>query len=266
MRALAATVPEPSIAWTRLKLESGWALVEGDLQASEQWAIQAYQVAAAAGEPDAETSFHGQISRVLYFQGRYGEVLDRMLVGASEPNSLASWRAAAAMALVERDREDEAREQLLAADLQGVRSDETWLMSVLHWAEVCSRLRVVECAGELYALLAPYSGQFVAGGTIVSGPSDLVLATLAAILERHDAAERHFAATTEITERLGAPLFLAHTHANWARALIARSRAEDRDRAQSMLEQAEETAGRLGAGLVTREVAECRAALAATGG
>jgi hypothetical protein len=48
-----------------------------------------------------------------------------------------------------------------------------------------------------------------------------------------------------------------------ARALIARGRPEDLDRAQHMLEQAEETAERLDGGLVTREVAECRAALAA---
>ena len=53
---------------------------------------------------------------------------------------------------------------------------------------------------------------------------------------------------------------------SWARTLIARGRPEDLDRALHMLEQAEETAVRLGGGLVTREVAECRAALAAIGG
>ena len=45
IRALAASVPEPWIACTRLKLESSWALVQGDLQASEQWAIEAHEVA-----------------------------------------------------------------------------------------------------------------------------------------------------------------------------------------------------------------------------
>jgi hypothetical protein len=70
-------------------------------------------------------------------------------------------------------------------------------------------------------------------------------------------------AATQIEERLGAPLFLAGTQVGWARALIARGRAEDLERAQHMLEQAEEVAGRLGAQGVTREVAECRTALAA---
>ena len=74
IRTLAASVPEPWIALTRLKLESSWALVQGDLQASEQWAIEAHEVATASGEPDAESSFVGQLSRVRYFQGRYGEI------------------------------------------------------------------------------------------------------------------------------------------------------------------------------------------------
>jgi hypothetical protein len=170
------------------------------------------------------------------------------------------------LALVESDREDEARERLLGADFQDVRSDETWLMSRLHWADVCSRLQDVGRAEELNMLLAPFSGQFVAGGSIVSGPSDLALAMLAAILERYQEAERHFAAATEIAERLGAPLFLARTQASWARALIARGRPEDLDRAEHMLEQAGDTAGRLGAEGITREVAECRASLAAMSG
>lgn len=46
------------------------------------------------------------------------------------------------------------------------------------------------------------------------------------------------------------------------RALIARGRPEDLDRARPMLEQAAETAERLGAEGITREIAESRAALA----
>jgi class 3 adenylate cyclase/tetratricopeptide (TPR) repeat protein len=266
MRTLAASVPEPLIVWTRLKLESVWALVRGDLEAAEQWAIQAHKVGEASGQPDAGPSLFGQVIRVRYFQGRYKELLDPLLGWADRPNTLAVSRASAAMALIESGREDEALERLLAANLQGSRSDETWLMALLQWGDVCSRLRDAGRADELYALLTPFSGQFVAGGTIVSGPSDLMLAMLAAILERNETAERHFAAATEITERLGAPLFLARTQVSWARALTAHGRRDDLARAQHMLEQAENVAGRLGAAGITREVAESRAALVATVG
>ena len=93
-----------------------------------------------------------------------------------------------------------------------------------------------------------------------------VLGTLAAILERYEESERHFATAAAIDEHLGAPVFLAHARSGWARALIARGRPEDLERAQPMLEQAYDTAGRLGAEGITRAVAECRAALAAISG
>ncbi len=266
MRTLAASVPQPLITYMLLRLESGWALVQGDLQAAEQWAIQAHEVATASGEPDAAGMLDAQLSRVRYFQGRYAELVEGALRRAGKPDSLALWRAAAALALIESGRADEARELALAEDLQSVRWDETWLIAMFIWAEVCSRLRVLDRAGEFYELLAPLSGQFVAGGSIVSGSIDSALGQLAATIGRYEQAEEHFAAAAEFEERLGAPLFLARTHVGWASALIARGRPEDLDRAQHMLEQAEEAAGRLGAEGITREIAECRAALAAFSG
>jgi tetratricopeptide (TPR) repeat protein len=257
IRTLAASVPEPWMAWTRLKLESSWALVQGDLQASEQWAIEANEVATASGEADA-SHFVGQLCQVRYFQGRYREIVEEVLQYAGEPDSLAAWHGTAALALIESGRADEARELALAADFQGVRLDETWFMAMFMWAEVCSRLRVLARADEIYELLAPFSGQLVAGGTIVSGSIDWALGMLALTLERYEDADGHFAIAAEIEERLGAPLFLARTRAGWARALIARGRSEDLERAQHMLEQADS----VGAEGIAREIAECRTALA----
>jgi class 3 adenylate cyclase len=262
IRTLAVSVPQPVIVWTQLKLESNWALVQGDLQAAEQWATKAYELGTAAGEPDALISFTGQLSRIRLFQGRFGELAERTLQRSAEPDSLMSWRAAAAMALIESGREEEARELLLAADFDA-RGDETWLIAMILWAEACSRLRVVDRASEIYELLAPVPAQFVAGGTVVSGAIGTPLGRLAETLERYVDAEAHFAAAAEIEERLDAPLFLSLTHLGWARALIARGRLADRDRAQHMLEQAEDTARRSGAEVITRLVAECRALSAA---
>jgi class 3 adenylate cyclase len=266
IRAVAASVPEPSIAWTWLKLESIWSLVEGDLQASERWAIQAHGVATAAGEPDAESSFAGHMSRVRYFQGRYAELVEPALAGARGADGLPSWRAAAALALIESGRTDEARDIALSEDVRSLRRDEFWFIAMLVWAQVCARLAVRDRAEDVYELLAPFSGQLAAGGTILSGSVDWALGVLAAALERYDDADRHFAAAAEFEAGLGAPLLLARTRAGWARALIARGESGDLDRAQKMLEQAEAVAERLGAAGVAREVVECRAALAAVGG
>jgi tetratricopeptide (TPR) repeat protein len=266
VRALAASVPEPTIAWTRLMQESTFALAGGELQASEQWAIQAFEVGTASGQPDALIFFGAQVADVRTFQGRLGELVEQMVQFAGEPDSLAGWRAGAAIALIESGREDEARALALAEDFQSIPWDKSWSIAMFFWAEACSRLRVLDRAGELYKFLAPFSGQLAASDIAAWGSIARALGALAATLGRYEEAEGHFAAAAEIEERFGAPLLLARTHAGWARALIARGRPEDLDRAQQMLEQAKDAAGRLGAEGITREVAESRAALAAING
>lgn len=264
IRTLEASVPQPSIALIRRMYECSWAVIEGDLQAAEQWAIQTLEVATGSGEPDAAMLFGAQLANVRYHQGRVGELVEQIVQFAGEPHSLSSWRGDASIALIESGRVDEARALASAEDFQSVPSDLTWSIGMFHWAEACSRLRLLDRAGELYELLAPFPDQIAsAAGNLVYGSVAWALGTLATTLERYEQAEGHFVVAAEIEESLGAPLLLARTHAGWARALIARGRPEDLDRAQPMLEQAEETAGRLGGGLVTREVAECQAALAA---
>jgi AAA ATPase domain len=264
MRALDASVPQPSIAWLRRMYDCGWALVQGDLQAAEQWAIQTFEVATTSGEPDAMMIFGGQLFNLRYFEGRAGELVEPAVQFAGEPESVSSWQAVAALALIESGRLDEARARALAEDFQSVPRDLTWTLAMFQWTDACCRLGIVDRAGELYELLAPFSSQIAsAAGVIAYGSIARALGALATILERYEQAESHFAAAAEIEESLGAPLFLARTRAGWASSLIARGRTEDLDRVRLMLEQAGETAGRLGGGLVTREVAECRAALAA---
>jgi class 3 adenylate cyclase/tetratricopeptide (TPR) repeat protein len=262
MRTLATSVPRPLIVMTRLRLESNWALVRGDLKAAEQWATEAREAATASGEPDGVLVWTGQLSRIRYFQGDRGELLEGTLQQARGPGSLASWRAAAALGLIAGDRADEARELVLAADFQAARLDETWLMATMLWAEACTRLRVVARASELYELLAPFSGQFLAGGTIVSGPIDWALGVLATMLERYEEAEKRLASAAELERRLGAPLFVARTRVSWAEALIARGRRADLERARPMLEDAEDRARRSGADGIARQAARNRAALA----
>ncbi len=266
MRTLAVSVPEPFFVYQRLVCEAGWALTQGELQASEQWGIQAFEASRASAQPDAVLNFGVELFHVRHAQGRLGELVEESVALADQRDNRSGWRAGAALALIEAGREDEARELALAEDFQSVPWDLVWSTAMLLWADACSRLRVPDRAGELYELLAPFSGQLVVAAAHVSGSFSWALGRLAATLERYEQAEEHFAAAAEIEERFGAPLLLARTHAGWARALLARGQPEDLDRAQQMLEQAEEVAGRLGAAGIAREVAECRAVLAAVGG
>ena len=266
LHALSASVPQPHIRRIGLIFDATWAIVQGDLQAAEQGAIQAFELGTAVGESDALILFGALIGAVRLLQGRLGELAEQMVQLAGEPGGVAGWRAGAALALIEDGREDEARELALAEDFRSMPWDQGWPVGAFWWAVVCSRLRLLERARELYELLAPFSGELAAPPGTVAGTFAWALGTLAATLAHYEQAERHFAAAVEIDERFGAPLFLARTRAGWAGALIARGRSEDLDRALSMLEQAEETAELLGGALVTREVGECRAALAAISG
>jgi class 3 adenylate cyclase/tetratricopeptide (TPR) repeat protein len=263
LKALSATVPQPHVRRVWLIFQSVWVFIQGDLQACEQWAMQALEVGTAAGESDAIVLFGALISGVRLLQGRLSELAEQMLELANGADSVAGWRAAAALALIDDGRWDEARELTDAEDLQSIPWDQAWSVGAFWWAVVCSRLGLVERARELYELLAPYSSRLVAPPGTVAGTFAWALGLLATTLGRYDQAEDHFAAAAEVEGRLGAQLFLARTHAGWARALIARGRPEDLERAGDMLEQADQTAVRLGAAGTSREVEEARASLAA---
>src|SRR5262249_54296232 len=157
---------------------------------------------------------------------------------------------------------DEAGRLALAEDLERVPMDAAWPGAMIGWAEGWSALGLRDRAAETYELMAPYARQLASGGSLFFGTLDWALAQLAPPLERPDQAEEHCAGAAAIDERLGAPLFLARTNADWAGALIARGRPEDLDRITPMLEQAEGAARRAGAAGILATVAECRSALA----
>jgi class 3 adenylate cyclase/tetratricopeptide (TPR) repeat protein len=265
-RTKLAAFPVPSLVWAWRVSDATWSFVQGELQAAERLAIEAAEIGTGAGEPDAQRTLGIQLFAIRHLQGRLGEIVEPAVSLTRRADSLEAHRPGAALALLQSGREDEARELLLAEDLRGIRWENGWSAAMILWAMVCSGLRMVDRAGELYELLTPFSRQLAGSAGTVFGSFPWALGTLAMTMERYEQAEEHFASAAEIEERLGAPLFLARTRAGWARVLIARGRPEDLDRAQSMLKQAEGTAGRLGAGGIVREVEECRAALVALSG
>lgn len=265
IRAFATAVPEPFVGYLRPLLEFGWALLGGDLEASERWTTQAYEIGTAAGQPDAATFFGAHLFHIRYFQGRTGDLVELVRQLAGEREDPSAWHAGAtALALAQSGRAEQARELALAADFASVAHDEAWSIIMILWGDACSRLGISDRAGELYELLEPFSGQLAVSGAHVYGSIDWALGSLVAASDGGcEEAERHFALAAKIETRLGAPLLLARTRAGWSRALIARGQADDLDRAGRMLEQAEEATHRMSAGGIAKDVAECRAMLAA---
>jgi tetratricopeptide (TPR) repeat protein len=237
-------------------------MINGDLAASERCAMQAFGVASEAGEPDAALFLGGQLLNIRALQGRTGELLEQVSQFASGPESLAAWRSATATALLDAGREAEAGELALAEDFDSVPWDPVWSVTMFGWADACSRLGLKDRASELYALMAPYSRHLAVSGSLAYGSIAWALGRLATTTGRYEQADEHFAAAAELEQRLGAPVLLARTQASWAQVLVERGRPEDLLRAESLLDEAEEAAERLGAQGVTRDVTVCRAALA----
>jgi uncharacterized protein HemY len=72
------------------------------------------------------------------------------------------------------------------------------------------------------------------------------LGILAATLKRWQEAERHFEDAVAMNAQMGARPWLAHTHTDYARMLLARGHPDDRERALKLIRSALTTYRELG--------------------
>jgi DNA-binding CsgD family transcriptional regulator len=163
----------------------------------------------------------------------------------------ATWRPGLALVYAELGMKDEARAEfdaLAPQSFAAIPRDGLWSNSVSYLAEVCAFLGDAERAAELYAFLAPYDGRNIVAGPNIAcaGAVGRHLGMLAATMKRWTDAERHFDAALEMNARQGAQPWLAHTREAYAKMLLARGGAEDRDRAAALLDGALDIARAIG--------------------
>ena len=155
----------------------------------------------------------------------------------------------------------------LAEDLQDIPLEHSWPLAMILWAMVSSRLRLADRAGELYEILAPFSDRLAGNPASVFGTVAWALGTLAATLEHQERALEHFAAAAEIEQRARrAPVPRPHPRQLGANAHRPRPLRGPPPRPADALKQAHDTAERLEAHGIAREVADTRAALATMSG
>ncbi len=192
----------PELAAQLTYAVGGRAILDG------QWAEAERLVEEAFTEQRRTNIWGGQWMRwvLLYtsrrFQGRPGELLDELVLGADEPE-LELLRPTAVLAACE------SGDEALAGELVErwgctIRRDWSWDIVAYQWALVAARLGVPDPA-RLYETLAPFADRFagVGSGGATWGSNHYPLAELARRLGRVEQANLHARAALAAHRRLG---------------------------------------------------------------
>jgi tetratricopeptide (TPR) repeat protein len=243
--------------WTLIVWRSMRALLAGALDEADRLATEALAAGAPAEAVTASQYRAIQLLAVRRDQGRMGELEHPARQLVKDNPARPAWRAALANLLCEEGRLSEAREEferLAAHDFDDVPKDLDWMIAMTLLSDVCADLGDAERAALLYAKLEPYGEVNVVIGlaAVCLGSTASFLGKLAATTGRADRASEHFERALAANAGLRAPICLARTQVDYARAL-----GHD-PRARELLAAAGDTAAKLGSASISRKVAALR--------
>jgi tetratricopeptide (TPR) repeat protein len=172
-------------------------------------------------------------------QGRLAEVESSLQRFVDEYPTSFIFRCLLASVHGEAGRTQLARDALARDDLADVHGGSEWFLGAAVLAEVCALLADTARAAPLYKALAPYADCNVFAHPEVSlGSASRHLGLLAAAMSRWDDACRHFERAIAVNSQMGSPPCVAHTQEDYGRALLARGRPGDRERALELMARA----------------------------
>ena len=256
--ALADELRQPRYRWYARSRQAMRAIMTGDFAGGERIAGEGRDIAGRAGEPDAENLLVAVLFPVWLERPHEDAARTRL---SSATDSAANDRARATLACARL-----LRETATGASLAEYRArlrhlgDQTAQPRDMHWAfnmaclaGAAARQRDKAQAARLADVLAPYAatGIIWAGAAAFFGSAAHWLGVLAATLGRHQLAEQHLAAALAFHERLGAAPWIARTHVEQARLLLA---AGGQARALPLLAAAGKTANRCGMSTLATDI------------
>jgi tetratricopeptide (TPR) repeat protein len=253
-RALEATertaeeAGQPILRWWAAIDRAGRVLAAGRIAEAEALIAEVLELGLATGQPDAR-QYHATLRfEMLYDSGRLVEDLDR-LSQAHRLSQRPVLGAMLALASSETGHDEEARDLLepLVPMLPELSMPlGTWFRTVVPAALASARLADPALALPLYDLLLPFADLITGVYIGWSGSASQHLGMLATVLGRFDDAEQHFATAEATHERIGAQVWLARSHLEWARTLLTRRAPQDPESARVLLDRALDSARRLG--------------------
>jgi hypothetical protein len=241
MEQLSAAIRQPFYAWHVMCLHAIRALLRGDVTAAERQFREAYDGGRSRTSEYVTYIFeHAQTVCVRWTQGRLDEVGGLILEHGQRYPQLARWRDAFFAA--ETGDEGGARAEIERHARNGFADlprEGLWLLHLNALAQACVLVGDRDRAKSLYDLLVPFEDRnAISISTLPFGPVAMRLGMLAGLLERWDAADRHFDLGLELCHRLGARAIRARVLLERARVLLARGGDGDGDRSLDDLDEA----------------------------
>jgi len=246
--ALAEEIGQPPLRLRVLLAQQNCAMFDGRHGDFTRYAAQALTLDEALGNPDALAIHHfdGAIARLLL--GRIDEAeagiraaQARVPIPTHIANPILAWT------LAEAGRPEQARAllaELGCPSLAAIPHAYIRLFWLAVLAAVAGALGDRDLAAAVYPELEPYADQFVSGVLSAPGPAAHYLGVAAAVLDRLEEADAHFAHAADLAERTGARGLLIRTRLEWGRLRRARG---DHTGARDLLAAAEALARELDA-------------------
>jgi tetratricopeptide (TPR) repeat protein len=246
---------QPFYVWNAAVWRAMRELLAGRIESADALAREALAAGARAEAQTASQYYAIQLLTVRREQDRLAELepAARQFVAAAP--GVHAWRAALASLLWALGETEEAvaeLEVLAAHGFADIPRDGNWMIAVTLLGELCAEMDDADRGAKLYDLLLPFEqlNVVVALAAVCLGSSARYLGLLAATTGRDREAAAHFEQALRANAALKAPVWLAHTQLDYARALGPGPRA------QKLIAEAAGTAAELDLAAVARRARE----------
>lgn len=226
----------------------------GKFDEAEAAAGQCLQQGLEVGDADSTGYYAAQLLDIRWLQGRDAELaglVTQTLTSATLAVGEYGFRASAVMVLARDGRHAEARAALapmLEIGLANVPKSSTWLAAMVGLAEASALLNDASLAAEVVELLRPFEDLPVMVSLAVCCLGAVATSLGVASLVAGDpvAAVAYLEKAIKVNVRIENRPALANSRAQLAKALVARGRPGDLERARTVLAQAIDEAGAIG--------------------
>jgi class 3 adenylate cyclase len=247
---LAEELRQPVYLALAAGMRAGRALWQGELAEARRLAWEARNLRLRIDVQVADQLFGVQLYCLRRQQGRVGETVPVLREGLQRFPAVPIWRCLLACAYAESGRETDARgvfEKLSEKDFAALRTSPDALTDLGLLADACAALGDQKMAALFYDHLLSYKGRYLCTGLMGPvGSAGRALGLLAAVMRRWDDAVRHFEEAIQVDKQMRARGWLPRTQCDYARMLLDRDSAGDREKALELLGEALDTCQELG--------------------